>query len=87
MGSGRAGVFHPKEVGPLDTHVPNGVVDIVAKDELHAVELAKQYLSYFQGRRSSWEAADQRVLRDAIPVRGLHFLCILDMMSVSSGSH
>lgn len=40
---GGLGVFHAKEVGPLSVHVPNGVVDIVAVDEAHAVQLAKKY--------------------------------------------
>lgn len=42
---GGLGVFHAKEIGPLSVHVPNGVVDIVAEDEAHAVKIAKQYLS------------------------------------------
>lgn len=46
---GGLGVFHAKEVGPLSVHVPNGVVDMVASDEAHAVEIAKKYLAYFQG--------------------------------------
>ena len=44
---GGLGVFHAKEVGPLSVHVPNGVVDIVAVDEAHAVQLAKKYGLYF----------------------------------------
>ena len=40
---GGLGVFHAKEVGPLSVHVPNGVVDMVAVDEAHAVQLAKKY--------------------------------------------
>jgi acetyl-CoA carboxylase carboxyltransferase component len=48
---GGIGVFHAKEIGPLSVHVPNGVVDIVAEDEAHAVTIAKQYLSYFQVRQ------------------------------------
>lgn len=64
---GGLGVFHAKEIGPLSVHVPNGVVDIVAEDEAHAVKIAKQYLSYFQGRMPEWTAADQRVLRTSIP--------------------
>ena len=46
---GGLGVFTPDEVGPMDVQVPNGVVDIAVKDEEEAVEVAKKYLSYFQG--------------------------------------
>ena len=31
------------------------------------VAVARQYLSYFQGTTSQWEAADQRILRRLIP--------------------
>lgn len=64
---GGIGVFHAKEIGPLSVHVPNGVVDVVAEDEAHAVQIAKQYLTYFQGTMPQWTAADQRVLRNSIP--------------------
>ncbi|MEJ2133565.1 MAG: carboxyl transferase domain-containing protein, partial [Gammaproteobacteria bacterium] len=64
---GGLGVFRPEEVGPLSVQVPNGVVDIAVADEAEAVRMAKKYLSYFQGRLSDWECADQRVLRHAIP--------------------
>lgn len=64
---GGLGVFHPKEVGPIEVQAPNGVVDIVAEDEAHATNLAKRYLSYFQGTVQDWECADQRLLRHLIP--------------------
>jgi acetyl-CoA carboxylase carboxyltransferase component/biotin carboxyl carrier protein len=64
---GGLGVFTPEEVGPLDVQIPNGVVDIAVKDEVEAVEAAKKYLSYFQGRTSGWECADQRLLRHVVP--------------------
>ncbi len=64
---GGLGVFRPEEVGPMREQVPNGVVDIAVKDEAEAVKVAKQYLSYFQGRVSDWTCADQRWLRRAIP--------------------
>ena len=64
---GNLGVFRPEEVGPLSVQRKNGVVDIVAKDEQHAVEITKQYLSYFQGTVSEWEADDQRKLRHIVP--------------------
>ncbi|WP_116996211.1 carboxyl transferase domain-containing protein [Desertimonas flava] len=64
---GGLGVYPPTAVGPIGVQRANGVVDIVAADETDAVRLAKQYLSYFQGRTSSWTAADQTLLRDVVP--------------------
>ena len=64
---GGLGIYTPEEVGPMSFQVPNGVVDVLAKDEEDAVGLAKKYLSYFQGRVADWEAPDQRRLRHVVP--------------------
>ncbi|MGW6026701.1 carboxyl transferase domain-containing protein [Streptomyces sp. NPDC055099] len=70
---GGLGVFRPEEVGPLSVQVPNGVVDIAVADEAEAVRVARKYLSYFTDasndcvREASWEAADPRLLRQAVP--------------------
>ncbi|MGE0138153.1 MAG: carboxyl transferase domain-containing protein [Ilumatobacteraceae bacterium] len=64
---GGLGVFAPTEVGPIRVQRSNGVVDIVVADEAEGVRLAKQYLSYFQGRIERWAAPDQRRLRHVIP--------------------
>ena len=64
---GGLGIFTPDEVGPMDVQVPNGVVDIAVEDEAEAMQVAKQYLSYFQGTIADWECADQGLLRHAIP--------------------
>ena len=64
---GGLGVFAPEEIGPIDVQVPNGVVDVAVADEAEAVAVAKQYLSYFQGRVDDWACADQRVLRHVDP--------------------
>ncbi len=64
---GGLGVYTPEEVGPMSFQVPNGVVDILVKDEKEAVQVAKKYLSYFQGPVDKWEANDQRMLRHAVP--------------------
>jgi acetyl/propionyl-CoA carboxylase alpha subunit/acetyl-CoA carboxylase carboxyltransferase component len=64
---GGLGVFRPEEVGPMAVQVPSGVVDIAVDDEAAAVAVAKRYLSYFQGPLAEWEAADQRLLRTAVP--------------------
>jgi acetyl/propionyl-CoA carboxylase alpha subunit/acetyl-CoA carboxylase carboxyltransferase component len=64
---GNLGVFAPEEVGPMSVQVPNGTVDVAVEDEAEAVAVARKYLSYFQGPLMEWKAADQRLLRRAIP--------------------
>ncbi|MER6357229.1 carboxyl transferase domain-containing protein [Streptomyces sp. NPDC001634] len=64
---GGLGVYRPEEVGPLSVQAPGGVVDIEAADDAEAVEVARRYLSYFRGPRTTWEAPDQRLLRHAVP--------------------
>ena len=64
---GGLGVYTPEEVGPMSFQVANGVVDILVEDEEEAVEVAKTYLSYFQGTIDDWEAPDQRRLRHIVP--------------------
>ena len=64
---GGLGIYTPEEVGPMSFQVPNGVVDILVRDEAEAVQVAKKYLSYFQGPIAKWEAHDQRTLRHAVP--------------------
>jgi acetyl/propionyl-CoA carboxylase alpha subunit/acetyl-CoA carboxylase carboxyltransferase component len=64
---GGLGVYSPEEVGPVAMQSPNGVIDVVVADEAEAVRMAKQYLSYFQGKVGAWDCADQRLLRHAVP--------------------
>lgn len=64
---GGLGVFRPEEVGPMSFQTRNGVVDIAVADEAEAVQAAKKYLSYFQGRVEHWTFPDQRRLRTLIP--------------------
>ena len=64
---GGLGVYSPEDIGPMDVQTANGVVDILAEDEADATRLAKQTLSYFQGATPGWTAADQRLLRRAVP--------------------
>ncbi len=64
---GGLGSFSPKEIGPVSVQEPNGVLDLVVEDEREAVEATRRYLSYFQGPIETWECADQRSLRHAIP--------------------
>ncbi|HUY67113.1 MAG TPA: carboxyl transferase domain-containing protein [Acidimicrobiales bacterium] len=67
IAGGGLGEHRPEDVGPLDVQVPNGVVDLVADDDAHAVRLAQDYLSYFQGSTRRWACADQRMLRASVP--------------------
>jgi acetyl-CoA carboxylase carboxyltransferase component len=64
---GGLGVHEPTAIGPIDLQRANGVVDLVAVDEAEAVDLAKRYLSYFQGTLGEWSCADQALLRDVVP--------------------
>lgn len=64
---GGLGKFEPTDIGPAESQEKNGVIDIVAQDEAHATQLARQLLSYFQGTVSAWEASPQEPLRDAVP--------------------
>ena len=79
---GGLGVFAPEDIGPMDVQVPNGVVDVAVPDEAAAVAAAQQYLSYFQGPSSTWEAPDQEQLREAIPANRLR---VYDVRSVIAG--
>jgi acetyl-CoA carboxylase carboxyltransferase component len=64
---GGLGVYRPEDIGPMSVQVPNGVVDIAVEDEREAAKVARQYLSYFQGRVKEANCADQRLLRHAVP--------------------
>ena len=64
---GGLGVFRPEEIGPLDVQMKSGVIDVAVEDEVEAVAVAKQYLSYFQGSIPEWDCADQRALRNVVP--------------------
>jgi acetyl-CoA carboxylase carboxyltransferase component len=64
---GGLGVHAPEDVGPVSVQVPNGVVDVLAPDEKEAVDVARRYLSYFQGDLAQWRAPDQEQLRDVVP--------------------
>ena len=64
---GGLGQFAPEDIGPSDVQSHNGVIDILVKDEVEAVDTARQYLSYFQGRETIWTCDDQRKLRFAVP--------------------
>lgn len=64
---GGLGVYPPEAIGPIGVQRRNGVVGLVARDEAHAVSLAKQYLAYFQGGVDDWAAPDPRLARHVVP--------------------
>jgi acetyl/propionyl-CoA carboxylase alpha subunit/acetyl-CoA carboxylase carboxyltransferase component len=64
---GGLGQYRPEDIGPIEVQRRNGVVGLVARDEAHAVSLAKQYLSYFQAPQPDWEAPDPRRARHVVP--------------------
>lgn len=81
---GGLGVYRPEEIGPMKVQVANGVVDVLVKDEAEAVDVARRYLSYFQGRREDWAAPDQRRLRHVVPesrLRGYDMRELLDILA------
>jgi acetyl/propionyl-CoA carboxylase alpha subunit/acetyl-CoA carboxylase carboxyltransferase component len=64
---GGLGVFKPEQIGPSRVQHANGVIDVLVDDEAGAVQAARHYLSFFQGRTSQWSALDQRLLRAVVP--------------------
>jgi acetyl-CoA carboxylase carboxyltransferase component len=66
---GGLGRVDPDEVGPIAMQAGNGVVDVVAADEVEATAIAKRLLGYFQGSTPAGAAPDQARLREAIPER------------------
>jgi len=64
---GGLGVVDKNDIGPSAIQVANGTIDLLAQTESEAVDLAKQYLSFFQGRLKNWNAVDQRNLRHVVP--------------------
>ena len=78
---GGLGVYTPEEVGPMSFQVPNGVIDILVKDEEEAVQIAKQYLSYFQGPIDEWEAPDQREMRHIVPENRVRMYDMRDVIN------
>ena len=81
---GGLGVYRPEEVGPMSVQVPNGVVDILVKDEAEAVKTARQYMSYFQGRTEDWSCPDQRKLRHIVPenrLRGYDMRAVIETLA------
>lgn len=64
---GGLGRFSAAEIGPIETQAHNGVVDIVAEHEYHAIEIAKFCLGFFQGKACHWQHADAQLMNDVLP--------------------
>lgn len=78
---GGLGRFTPEQVGPVSVQDPNGVIDVQVADEAAAVQVAKQYLSYFQGPLADWQCRDQRELRQLIPENRLRVYDIREVIA------
>jgi acetyl/propionyl-CoA carboxylase alpha subunit/acetyl-CoA carboxylase carboxyltransferase component len=79
---GGLGTFKPEEVGPSEVQSANGVIDVLVDDEAQAVQVARHYLSFFQGPLPGGSAPDQRLLRQAVPENRLR---VYDMRAVLQG--
>jgi acetyl-CoA carboxylase carboxyltransferase component len=66
---GGLGKVDPDDVGPLEMHERNGVVDLAVADEEAAVAAAKRLLAYFQGPTPPGPVPDQTSLREIVPER------------------
>ena len=66
----------------MEIQTVNGVVDILVKDEQEAVQIAKKYLSYFQGEITGWDSQDQRTLRHLVPENRLRAYDIRKVIDV-----
>jgi acetyl-CoA carboxylase carboxyltransferase component len=64
---GGLGVFKPEQIGPSDVQHGNGVIDVLVDDEVQAVAVARQYLSFFQGVQTDGLAPPAGALRHVVP--------------------
>jgi len=64
---GGLGVHRPEEIGPIDVQRRNGVVHVAARDEAHAVDVARRYLAYFTAPHEDRQAPDPRLARHVVP--------------------
>ena len=79
---GGLGVYKPEQIGPSDVQSANGVIDALVEDEAEAVDVARRYLSYFQGPIAQWAEADPALLRNALPENRVR---VYDMRTVMHG--
>ena len=64
---GGLGVYAPEDIGPIEVQRRNGVVHLAAADEAEAVDMARRYLSYFQGAVDDWQAPEAGSARHVVP--------------------
>ena len=65
---GGLGQFKPTDIGPIETQVRNGTVDIVVDNEAHAAQTATKVLGFLQGvEHVQWQSHDQSTLQSALP--------------------
>jgi acetyl-CoA carboxylase carboxyltransferase component len=83
---GGLGTFAPEEIGPVSDQAPNGVIDVVVEDDAAAVDVARRYLSYFQGHVAEWSCADQRELRRVVPENRVRVYDVRDVISTLADS-
>jgi len=79
---GGLGSVLPTDIGPIETHTRNGVVDIAVAGEEEATAVARDVLSMTQGNRKNWDAPDARVAREAVPANRKQ---VYDMHDVLAG--
>jgi acetyl-CoA carboxylase carboxyltransferase component len=82
IAGGGLGDVHPDEVGPMDMQAPNGVVDVVVADEADAVAVARQLLGLLAGPVEEVAAADQALLREALPESGRRAYDVLPLVEL-----
>src|SRR5690606_13857184 len=64
---GGLGVHRPEESGPIDVQRRNGVVHVAARDEAHAVDVARRSLAYVTPPHEDRQAPDPRLARHVVP--------------------
>lgn len=84
---GGLGNFRAEEIGPASRQAENGVVDVLVRNEAEAVHTAKKALSYFQGSLGNFRAADQALLRDAVPERRLRAYDVRGVIELLADEH
>ena len=80
MAAAGLGRYSAQEIGGAAFQAENGDIDILVDDDAAAIAAAKQYLSYFQGNVSDWEAPDQRRMRHIIPENRVRTYDMRDIM-------
>lgn len=64
---GGLGKYDPTQIGPIESQAANGVVDIVARDEDHGIQIAQFCLGFFQGRAKQWYEPKKQLLLSVLP--------------------